>query len=229
MKVAIYCRVSTNEQDAKLQISECNKFAKNRGFEIYNTYVENLSGFKDIKRDKYTEVKNLARKGIIKGVIVWAIDRWVRNRNTLLEDITVLKSYDCKLYSVKEEYIDAINIDGAIGKTIKDFLIGLMGSLAEMESQRKSERIKLAVRKKEGDKTRSYKGKKWGRKSIPLQTQTKILQLYSEGISIRKIADQVKTYDKHGNAKNISKSVVHKTIQENNAKKLLISDSPQID
>ena len=212
MKAAIYVRTSTKEQHPENQINPCKEFALNRGYEIEGIYIEKLSGYKDITRPEYDKLKAKAHKGEINAVIVWAFDRWVRNRDTLIDDITILRSYGCKLHTVKDAWLEAINIEGPLGKTIQDFLLGMLGSIAQMESQRKSERIKLAVRKKEGERTRSYKGNKWGRKSLPNQTKCKILELHKQGLSIRKISEQVKTYDKHGNAKTISKSVVHKVI-----------------
>ena len=215
-KVVIYLRTSTEDQEPENQKRECIRFAENRGYEVKEVLLERLSGFKQVDRPKYEKIKEMARKGEIKAVIVWALDRWVRNRDTLLEDTTVLRNYGCKIHSVKEAWLEAINIEGALGKTIQEFLLGLMGSMGEMESQRKSERVRLAVRKKDGV-TKSYKGNKWGRKNLPKQTITKILQLRIDNpkISIREIAAQVVYYDKNNNAKNVSRSAVHKTLSEN--------------
>jgi len=165
MKAIIYLRTSTEDQEPENQKKECLEFARNRGYEVTEILLEKLSGFKQIDRPEYEKVKEKARKGEIKAVIVWALDRWVRNRDTLLEDTTILRNYGCKIHSVKEAWLEAINIEGSLGKTIQEFLLGLMGSIGEMESQRKSERVKLAVRKENGT-TKSYKGKKWGRKSF---------------------------------------------------------------
>jgi len=94
---------------------------------------------------------------------------------------------------------------------VNDLLISVFGWIAEEESQKKSERIKLAVRKKDGKKTVSYKGNKWGRKSLSKQTVDKVMELHLQGLSLRKIAENVQKWD-NGNSKNISKSVVHKII-----------------
>ena len=77
-----------------------------------------------------------------------------------------------------------MNIDGSIGKTIQEFLLGLSGSLAEIESQRKSDRIKIAFQ--------NHKGKKWGRPSIHTNKKKIVWQLRDEGLSIRKIAEKTK-------------------------------------
>jgi len=201
MKAVIYLRTSTEEQEPENQKKECLDLAERRGYEVKEVFLERISGYKQIDRPYYNKVKELARKGEIQAVIVWSLDRWVRNRDTLLEDTTLLGNYGCKIHSVKESWLEAINIEGSLGRTIKEFLLGLMGSLGEMESQRKSERVKLAVRKKDG-KTVSYKGKKWGRKGLSKQKLTKIREYYklNPTATLREVASET----------GVSRSAVHK-------------------
>jgi DNA invertase Pin-like site-specific DNA recombinase len=178
-KAIIYLRTSTKEQNPENQRSECLLFAKNRGYEVVDVLVEELSGFKDIIRPEYDKVIEKARKGEIQAVIVWALDRWVRRRDTLLEDVIILRNYGTKLHSVKEAWLEAINIDGALGRTIQDFLLGLIGSIAEMESQRKSDRVKIAFK--------NHKGKKWGRPKVHTNKINVILELQRQGLSYREM------------------------------------------
>lgn len=207
MKVALYARVSTNEQEAENQVAPCLEFAKQRGFDISSDdiHLEKLSGFKDIERPEYEKVKEKARTGQIKGVIVWALDRWVRNRDTMLEDTTILKSYGCSIYSVKEAWLEAINIPGPMGKTIQDFLLGLIATTAELESQRKSDRVKIAYANRKGS---------WGRKSLPDRVWNEVNTHYAAGKSMRWIADNVHYYDKNKNEHKPGLGTVHKIIKE---------------
>lgn len=183
MKAIIYLRVSTEEQEPENQKLECLEFAKNRGYDVQEVLLEKLSGFKQIIRPQYQKVKEKARKGEIQAVIVWALDRWVRNRDTLLEDVTTLRNYGCKIHSVKEAWLEAINIEGSLGRTIQEFLLGIMGSIAEMESQRKSERVKIAHK--------NHKGKKWGRPSVHTNKKKLVWELRDKGESIRSISKQL--------------------------------------
>lgn len=202
----IYLRVSTLEQDPENQLEECLQFAKSRGYEVTkeDIFIERISGWKkDIKRPYYNQILQLAHEGKIGVVIVWAMDRWIRDRDTLLEDIKYLLDRNIKLHSVKEAYIESVNIDGPLGRTIREFLLGLMGSLAEMESTRKSERVKIAYANSQN---------KWGRKSLSQTATNKVLKLHSNGLSIRKICEQVQIADKNNNLKNISVGSVHKII-----------------
>ena len=209
MKAVIYTRTSTAEQFPEKQITECRAFAEQRGYEIIDIFQEKLSGFKQIERPLYDNIKRLAHQGEIQAVIVWALDRWVRNRDTLLEDVTTLRNAGVKLHSVKEQWLEAINIEGGLGKTIQDFLLGLIGSLAELESQRKRERTLMAYNhyKKE---ERKYK--KWGRKELPERVKQEVRELYKTGMGLRGISESVFYYDKHSNRINLSIGSVHKII-----------------
>jgi putative DNA-invertase from lambdoid prophage Rac len=182
MKAIVYLRTSTEEQEPENQKKECLEFARNRGYEVQEVLLEKLSGFKQIERPQYEKVKELARKGEINAVIVWALDRWVRNRDTLLDDVVILRNYGCKIHSVKEAWLEAINIDGSLGRTIQEFLLGLIGSIAEMESQRKSERVKIAFQ--------NHKGKKWGRPKVHTNKVNVILDWYKQGLSYRQINEK---------------------------------------
>jgi DNA invertase Pin-like site-specific DNA recombinase len=207
MKAIIYLRTSTTEQHPENQKDACLQFCINKGYDVYDIYYEQISGFKDVTRPKYEAIKELARSGKVQAVVVWALDRWIRNRDTLLSDVIILRNYGCKLHSVQEAWLEAINIDGSLGATIQDFLLGLIGSLAEMESKRKSERVKLAFQ--------SHKGSKWGRTSLPETIIKSVLNLNKQGKSIRQISQEAYYWDANNNKKFISKSAVHKIIAEN--------------
>ncbi len=217
MKAAIYLRTSTPEQHPEKQEKECVAFAKARGYEIEGIYSEQLSGFKDIVRPQYELVKEKARTGKINCVICWALDRWVRKRDTLLLDITILRNYGVKIHSVKESWLEAINIDGSLGQTIQDFLLGLIGSLGEMESQRKSDRVKMAHK--------SHKGKKWGRPVIRKKTNDEIIELHKQGVPLRKISQTVFYWNRNNNKKFISVGYVHKIVTDFKNKNISLNDN----
>jgi DNA invertase Pin-like site-specific DNA recombinase len=212
LNCAIYLRTSTSDQDPEKQKNACMEFARSRGYNIKEILIEKLSGYKQIVRPEYERIKQMAHQGEINAVVVWALDRWVRNRDTLLEDVSMLKNYNVKLHSVKEQWLEAINIEGSLGKTIQDFILGLIGSLGEMESERRSERVKMAF---QSYKNNERKYKKWGRKELPERVVKEVLDHYDNGHSIREISESVFYYDRHSNRKKISIGGVHKIIKKN--------------
>lgn len=185
-RAVIYIRTSTVEQNPENQLKDCTKLAKNRGYNVIETLKEQVSAYKkDVDRPKYDKVKEMAHKGEIDAVIVWALDRWIRNRDKLLEDITTLRNYGCKIHSVKEQWLESINIEGPLGKTIREFLISLQGAMAEMESKRHSERTIAGL-----ERARTN-GKKLGRPQKIGQNGKKQIKLLRErGYSYQIIADQ---------------------------------------
>lgn len=49
MKIAIYCRVSTEEQDADKQEIICKEYCERNNFEIFKVYKDVISGKDNIK------------------------------------------------------------------------------------------------------------------------------------------------------------------------------------
>ena len=78
MSVAIYCRVSTDDQELEHQIQVCKRFCEYRQFEIIKIYSEKVSGIK-AKRPQYLQMLSDLRKGLYYGVVVFRLDRLGRN------------------------------------------------------------------------------------------------------------------------------------------------------
>jgi len=162
----------------------------------------------------------------ISDLYVWDLDRIYRNRIKLKEFFVLAKTFGCKVHSFRQKWLNEINnIPAPFDEIVSELLISIFGWIGEEESQKKSERIKLAVKKK-GKQTVSYKGNKWGRKAFPLQTINRVMELHKQGKTVRQIASQVMVYDKNNNERNISKSAVHKLIVENSKEKVSKNDCP---
>ncbi|MCL5018666.1 MAG: recombinase family protein [Candidatus Pacearchaeota archaeon] len=182
-KAIIYLRVSTKEQNENLQLDDCINYCKNHNFEIVGTYQERVSAWKEnivrAERDKVIEEIHLGKANHI---VVWAFDRWIRKRDTLIDDINALLNLGCKLHSVKDSWYESINVEGPLGRTIREFMLGLIGSIAEMESQRRSERIWLGkqnTKKKQGPKFK-----------LSEENIKEIINFYSSFKSLRKTAEE---------------------------------------
>lgn len=209
MKCVVYIRVSSLDQHPENQRDECLGFASSKGYEVRSVFYEKVSAFKDKERPEYERVKELARLREVDAVVVWSLDRWVRNKDTLMTDVTLLRNYGVKLHSVREAWLEAINIDGPLGETVKDFLLGLIGSMAELESARKAERVRLAYEKHKADGKCS-----WGRRSIPERVKLEVLEARRHGKTMRQIASEVYYITKSKNKRFISVSLVHKILNE---------------
>ncbi len=207
----IYIRTSTDEQEPENQIKSCEKLCSGE----YELFQDKQSAFTDKKdRDGFEKAKKLIKIRSIKHFIVWDLDRIYRNRIRLKEFFQFCKLYNCEIHSFNQQWLEELNkIPKPFNEIMHDLMLNLMGWLAEDESKKKSDRVKLAVRKVDGQKTKSYKGKIWGRKGLSQSIKDEIIKARKSGMSMREIADSVFIW-KNGNRKKISLGIVHKTIKE---------------
>ena len=214
MKTIIYLRTSTTEQNPKNQLKDCESISKWGDYELYS---EEQSAWIDHKqRPEFEKVRRRIKLGNIRHIICWDWDRLYRNRKRLVEFFKFCKLYNCTIHSFRQGWLEEINkIPEPWNEIVSDLIINILGHSAEDESRKKSDRIKLTVRKKEGKPTRSSKGNIWGRKSLSKKVKEEIMEKHKMGMSIREIADSVIYWDRNRNQKFVSKSAVHKTIQEN--------------
>lgn len=213
MKVAIYVRTSTEEQTPELQIDDCSSINKYGEAEIF---IDKQSAWKDhIERDNFNNLKKQIKRGDINHLIVWDWDRLYRNRKRLKEFFEFCKIYKCQIHSFRQKFFeDFYKIPPPFDEIIQELVLNLMGWLAEDESSKKSQRVKLAI-DRNGDFTKSKYGNKWGRKEISTQKINKILELRNQSErSIRDISKEV----------GVSVGVVHKIITGNHRKKQAITE-----
>lgn len=182
----IYIRTSTEDQEPQNQINSCEKLSNTE----YYLFNDKQSAFKDNKdRDGFNQAKELIKSGIIRHFISWDLDRIYRNRKKLKEFFQFCKIYRCSIHSVNQQWLEQLNtIPEPFNEIMHDLMLDLMGWLAEDESKKKSDRVKLAVRKAKNGQTRSYKGNKWGRKAIHTNKANVVIQLKEDGMSYRNIS-----------------------------------------
>ncbi|HXB40791.1 MAG TPA: recombinase family protein [Bacteroidia bacterium] len=208
-KIAYYIRCSNPDQNPELQIADIDSICN----EPHEIYKENQSAWaENVSRPVFNSVIGLIKKKKITDLYVWDLDRIFRNRQRLKDFFLVCKSFGCNVHSFRQKWLEDVNsIPPPFDDIVKELLTNIFGWIAEEESEKRSSRIKMAVRKKDNG-TFSYKGNKWGKKSLPKQTVDRVLELHKEGKSVRAIARAVKIYDKNNNERNISKSAVHKIV-----------------
>ena len=144
-RVAVYLRVSTNEQVADNQLPALRDFAKNRGWEIIEIYSEQESAWKSGHQHELARLKVDARQHKFEIVLIWALDRLSREgAAAILNLISTFKTYGVKVISYQEAWTEA---PGEIG----EILFAIAGWVARMESQRRSERIKAGIERARND------------------------------------------------------------------------------
>lgn len=84
LRIAIYARVSTKDQNCDLQLRDLRAYCAARGFAIQREYVDvGESGAKD-SRAQLNELMAAARKRLVDVVVVWRFDRFARSTKHLL-------------------------------------------------------------------------------------------------------------------------------------------------
>lgn len=204
MKVAIYIRTSTEDQNPENQLKDCLSI---NTYGEYLLFEDKQSAWKDNDRKGFEDLNKLIKSNKLEHLIVWDFDRLFRNRKRFKEFLLLLKAYNVSLHSFRQAWLEEIyKIPSPWNDIVSDLMINIYGHIAEDESKRKSDRVKIAQRVKEGV-TYSYKGNKWGRKSLSSQKRNKILEL--KDLPIRTIALNV----------GCSVGVVHKVLKEFEAQK----------
>ena len=141
MKVIIYSRVSTGEQDTTNQTAVLTDWAKRRGFEVNGIYQEEESAWKAGHQRELARLLDDASKRRFDTILVWTFDR--RSREGPLAILTLvnrLKICGVKVLSYQESWTEA---PGELG----ELMYALTGWVARMESQRRSERTKAGLAK----------------------------------------------------------------------------------
>jgi DNA invertase Pin-like site-specific DNA recombinase len=207
----IFIRTSTIEQTPELQLGDITRAFNPSSYIILE---ERESAFKEnSKRYEFERLKKLIASNKVNVLYVWDLDRLFRNRKRLISFLELCKNYNTKIYSYNQQWLTKLQeILPPFNEIMYEFMLQIMGWIAEEESIKKSNRVKMAVRKNTNGITFSYKGNKWGRKTLSKQVTTKVKELKDLGLSIRQIAAQVMVYDKSNNGRNISKSAVHKIL-----------------
>jgi len=137
MKVAIYGRVSTEEQDANKQISYLTEWCKTNGHEVYKTYMDVISGTTS-SRPEFNRLLEDMRLYRFRGVVVTKLDRIGRSLQHLLSIFDEFIKKKVEFIAVTQN----IDTSTAAGK----LQLQIMGAFAEFERNIISERTKEGMR-----------------------------------------------------------------------------------
>lgn len=220
--VAIYCRVSTQQQSTDRQLEELTKLAAEKGLTVSkkNIYVDVISGFKKGEvRPAFSEMLQDIEKGEIDYILVSEFSRLARNATELLEQINYFKEKNVTVYFQKQN-ITVNNDNSNIGNTILLHVLAVMSSYEiELFSERSLSGKITKVQNGGSNSDANAYGYKSVNKKITINeeeagTVYTIFKMYAEGISTINIADYL-------NANNIPSPYATRVAQfiENRKKK----------
>jgi len=137
MKVALYCRVSTDlqekEQTIQSQVEALRKYAHDKGYEVVAEFLDDGYSGATLERPALDKLRDALRSGEFEAVLVHSPDRLARKavyQGLLLEEL--------EKAGVKIEFLNHPVDDSPEGK----MLLGMQGLFAEYERAKIAERAR---------------------------------------------------------------------------------------
>lgn len=134
MKVAIYLRVSTQDQHTENQATPLIRYATAMGWD-YSIFKEKESTRKT--RPVQWELYNRLLKKEFDGLLIYKFDRWARSTKELIEHIERLIDKGVSIHS----YTENIDLSSSMGRA----MLTIISAFAQLERDLISERTKLGL------------------------------------------------------------------------------------
>jgi len=142
MRIAAYCRVSTDKTDQINSLSVQKNFfveyAEKNGHDLIRLYAdEGISGTKIKHRKEFQQMMMDAERGMFQLLVVKDISRLARNTVDLLQSIRRLKALGIETVFLTSDMT-------SMGDS--EFILTVFGALAQEESRNTSKRVKFGKR-----------------------------------------------------------------------------------
>jgi len=171
-KVAIYLRVSTQDQNTDLQKTDLIAFIKTKGWSNYEIYEDKATGTNG-NRVSLKRMLTDSRDGKINAILCWKLDRLFRSLKDLINTLQELSDLEVEFVALKDN-IDMTTNTGRL-------MTHILGAFAEFEASIIKARVNagLAEAKRRG----VILGRRKTRPSKLIQ------ELRSKGYAYRRIAE----------------------------------------
>jgi DNA invertase Pin-like site-specific DNA recombinase len=146
MRAAIWARVSTDKQDETNQIPALENYCAAHGYEITRRYVlSDVSASNGAHKTTLRAMFLDAQCGDFDVLVVWALDRIRREGiEELLRIVRELREQNVRLVGLQEPWCGGSD-------AVTELLLSIVGWVAQMESQRHSERVKAAMARRRAE------------------------------------------------------------------------------
>ena len=178
MKIALYARVSTSDQNCEMQLRELREYAAARKWTVYAEYVDTGWSGAKASRPELNRLLADARKRRFDAVLVWKLDRWGRSVADSIKSIQELTSLGLRFVAVTQ------NLDTDESNPMARFMLHIMAAFAELEREIIRERVVAGV------KAARVNGKTLGRPKRVFR-RDEAMRMRGEGVSWRKIAAEL--------------------------------------
>lgn len=179
LRVALYHRVSTLDQDPTLARTEIGNWVARQGGSVSLAIEETGSGARN-DRPGLQRVLNAAHRGDVDCVAVWKLDRWGRSSLDVLSNIQALADNGVRFVAVSQ----GLDLKPG-GDAMSRLMLNVLSAVAEFELSLVAERTRLGL-------ARARKaGKILGRPRASGPSAEQVRKLRSKGRSWAAIADEL--------------------------------------
>jgi DNA invertase Pin-like site-specific DNA recombinase len=175
VRIALYARVSTTDQNADLQLVELRRYAAARGWVVAAEFVDRGVSGAVVSRPALDQLWATARRRDVDGVVVWRFDRLSRSVSDLVRSLEEFRALGVAFVSIHEQ----IDTNSPTGRVV----FAVVAAMAEFEREILRERVKAGLSRAR------ERGVRLGR---PLKLDAlEILRLRRDGLSVPAIARRV--------------------------------------
>jgi putative DNA-invertase from lambdoid prophage Rac len=193
-RAVIYLRVSTTDQSTENQLPELERICEEKGWGIVEVLEEESSAWEG-RRENFQQLFEMAHRQEYDVLVVWSLDRLDRRGiQETLQSLKRLDEHDIQFYSYQEPYLSTLEAH------TRELIISVLSWVAQMESERRSERVKAGLQRAREN------GKDLGRpKKANDREREMIRKMYhDDNLSMGTIADKT----------DLSKGTIHNIINE---------------
>jgi DNA invertase Pin-like site-specific DNA recombinase len=139
MKVVLYARVSTNEQDPEVQLEPLRTHAGQRTWDVAEEFVDHgYSGSRE-SRPALDRLMKAAWKGRFQAVLVWRFDRFARSTKHLIAALHQFRRLNISFVSLTEQFDTSTPIGEA--------MFTVLGAMAQLERDIVRERVRAGLQR----------------------------------------------------------------------------------
>jgi len=178
-RAALYMRVSTDEQSSENQRPELERLVRSRRWKVVARCIETVSGVaKD--RPELDRLIELAHRGDVDVVAVWALDRLGRSMVGVMHTVLQLEHTGVEIVSIREPWMDTSG-------PVRPLLVSIFAWVAEQERARLIERTRAGLDRARAKGVRLGRPRRVARHELP-----RLVELRKDGLSLRAIAARLK-------------------------------------
>lgn len=176
--VAIYARVSTDDQRCDLQLNELRGYCERRGWKVYAEYVD--TGWSGGKADRPQLTKMMAAARLHKFDVIacWKLDRFGRSVANFVEHLEQLNRWGVRFICITQ------SIDTDDANPSSRLLMQILAAVSEFEKAMIRERVMagLAAARKRGVKLGGPR---------KVFDRDRVVQMHMQGKTYRQIAKAI--------------------------------------